>query len=115
LWFVFIDSNSGGFMTRSRRFALALIASISTLTTGMAYAQAGYPSKPIKVVVPFPAGSTTDIIARAIADKMSQSMGQPLVIDNRGGASGTIGQQAVATSAADGYTIMVHSLSLIHI
>ena len=98
-------------MTRSRRFALALIASISTLTTGMAYAQAGYPSKPIKVVVPFPAGSTTDIIARAIADKMSQSMGQPLVIDNRGGASGTIGQQAVATSAADGYTIMVHSSS----
>lgn len=98
-------------MTRSRRFALAFIASVSALASGVVFAQASYPSKPIKVVVPFPAGSTTDIIARAIADKMSQSMGQPLVIDNRGGASGTIGQQAVATAPADGYTIMVHSSS----
>ncbi|MEY3779717.1 MAG: hypothetical protein RL103_1925 [Pseudomonadota bacterium] len=98
-------------MTRSRRFALAFIASVTALASGAAFAQASYPSKPIKVVVPFPAGSTTDIIARAIADKMSQSMGQPLVIDNRGGASGTIGQQAVATAPADGYTIMVHSSS----
>jgi tripartite-type tricarboxylate transporter receptor subunit TctC len=111
LWLVFIDSKLGGFMTRSRRFALAFIASLTAFTSGVALAQAGYPSKPIKVVVPFPAGSTTDIIARAIADKMSQSMGQPLVIDNRGGASGTIGQQAVATAPADGYTIMVHSSS----
>jgi tripartite-type tricarboxylate transporter receptor subunit TctC len=63
------------------------------------------------VIVPFAAGSTTDIIARAIADKMSQSMGQTLVIDNRGGASGTIGQQAVATAAPDGYTVMIHSSS----
>ena len=100
-------------MTRSRRFALAFIASVATFTTGSVLAQAAYPSKPIKVVVPFPAGSTTDIIARAIADKMSQSMGQPLVIDNRGGASGTIGQQAVATSAADGYTIMLASGSML--
>jgi tripartite-type tricarboxylate transporter receptor subunit TctC len=77
-----------------------------------AHAQApGYPNKPIRVVVPFAAGSTTDIIARAIADKMGQSMGQTLVIDNRGGASGTIGQQAVATAAPDGYTIMIHSSS----
>ena len=98
-------------MTRSRRFALAFIASVSALASGVVFAQASYPIKPIKVVVPFPAGSTTDIIARAIADKMSQSMGQPLVIDNRGGASGTIGQQAVATAPADGYTIMVHSSS----
>jgi tripartite-type tricarboxylate transporter receptor subunit TctC len=61
--------------------------------------------------VPFAAGSTTDIIARAIADKMGQSMGQQLVIDNRGGASGTIGQAAVAQAAPDGYTVMVHSSS----
>jgi tripartite-type tricarboxylate transporter receptor subunit TctC len=70
-----------------------------------------YPNKPIRVIVPFAAGSTTDIIARAITDKMSQSMGQTLVIENRGGASGTIGQQAVATAAPDGYTIMIHSSS----
>jgi tripartite-type tricarboxylate transporter receptor subunit TctC len=98
-------------MTRSRRIALAFIASVAALASGVVFAQTSYPTKPIKLVVPFPAGSTTDIIARAIADKMSQSMGQPLVIDNRGGASGTIGQQAVATAPADGYTIMVHSSS----
>ena len=98
-------------MTRSRRIALAFMASVAALASGVVFAQTSYPTKPIKLVVPFPAGSTTDIIARAIADKMSQSMGQPLVIDNRGGASGTIGQQAVATAPADGYTIMVHSSS----
>nr|WP_238344047.1 tripartite tricarboxylate transporter substrate binding protein [Ramlibacter lithotrophicus] len=76
-----------------------------------AQAQAGYPNKPIRVIVPFAAGSTTDIIARAISDKMSQSMGQQLVIENRGGASGTIGQALVAQAAPDGYTIMVHSSS----
>jgi tripartite-type tricarboxylate transporter receptor subunit TctC len=74
-------------------------------------AQSGYPNKPIRVIVPFAAGSTTDIIARAIADKMGQSMGQTLVIENKGGASGTIGQAAVATAAPDGYTLMVHSSS----
>lgn len=87
---------------------------LSVLTAAIslpALAQSGYPNKPIRVIVPFAAGSTTDIIARAISDKMSQSMGQPIVVDNRGGASGTIGQAAVATAAPDGYTIMVHSSS----
>jgi tripartite-type tricarboxylate transporter receptor subunit TctC len=94
-------------MTFTRRSvaALALIAPLA------AFAQAGYPNKPIKVIVPFAAGSTTDIIARAITDKMGQSMGQQLVVENRAGASGTIGQAAVAQAAPDGYTIMVHSSS----
>ena len=61
-------------MTRSRRFALAFIASLTTFTSGVALAQAGYPNKPIKVVVPFPAGSTTDIIARAIAESSAFSI-----------------------------------------
>ncbi|MFC6280503.1 MULTISPECIES: tripartite tricarboxylate transporter substrate binding protein [Polaromonas] len=98
-------------MTFTRRAALACITSLAALTPLMASAQSAYPSKPIRVIVPFAAGSTTDIIARAIADKMGASMGQTLVIDNRGGASGTIGQQAVATAAPDGYTIMIHSSS----
>ncbi len=89
----------------------ALALSLALLAPAAALAQAGYPNKPIRVVVPFAAGSTTDIIARAIADKMGQSMGQQLVIDNRGGASGTIGQAAVAQAAPDGYTVMVHSSS----
>jgi tripartite-type tricarboxylate transporter receptor subunit TctC len=63
------------------------------------------------VIVPFAAGSTTDIIARAITDKMSQSMGQQLVVENKAGASGTIGQAQVASAAADGYTVMIHSSS----
>jgi len=98
-------------MTFTRRAALASLTCLAALSPLVASAQAGYPNKPIRVIVPFAAGSTTDIIARAIADKMGQSMGQTLVIDNRGGASGTIGQQAVATAAPDGYTIMVHSSS----
>ena len=92
----------------STRLATLLAAA---LLPAFAAAQGNYPKKPIRVVVPFAAGSTTDIIARAITDKMGQSMGQTLVVDNRGGASGTIGQQAVATAAPDGYTVMIHSSS----
>jgi tripartite-type tricarboxylate transporter receptor subunit TctC len=93
------------------RRTLAALAGLALAAPLAAFAQAGYPNKPIKVIVPFPAGSTTDIIARAITDKMSQSMGQQLVVENRAGASGTIGQAAVAQAAADGYTIMIHSSS----
>ncbi|MFO1330597.1 MAG: tripartite tricarboxylate transporter substrate binding protein [Rubrivivax sp.] len=91
------------------RRSLMLGALVSLLPLA-AQAQA-WPARPIKVVVPFAAGSTTDIIARAITDKMSASLGQQLVVENKAGASGTIGQQAVATAAPDGYTIMVHSSS----
>lgn len=98
-------------MKPTRRTLALAAASLALLSPWAVHAQAAYPSKPIRVIVPFAAGSTTDIIARAIADKMSQSMGQQLVIENRGGASGTIGQAAVAQAAPDGYTIMVHSSS----
>ncbi|HVR48903.1 MAG TPA: tripartite tricarboxylate transporter substrate binding protein [Pseudorhodoferax sp.] len=90
---------------------LAVLLAGAALLPQIAAAQSSYPTKVIRVVVPFAAGSTTDIIARAITDKMGQSMGQTLVVDNRGGASGTIGQQAVASAAPDGYTIMIHSSS----
>jgi tripartite-type tricarboxylate transporter receptor subunit TctC len=99
-------------MALPRALALASLACLAALTATSVSAQAnGYPNKPIRVVVPFAAGSTTDIIARAITDKLSASMGQQLVVDNRAGASGTIGQAAVAAAAADGYTIMIHSSS----
>jgi tripartite-type tricarboxylate transporter receptor subunit TctC len=97
-------------MRTTRRLA-ASIAAIALAAPFAAFAQSGYPNKPIRVVVPFGAGSTTDIIARAITDKMSQSMGQQLVVENKAGASGTIGQAQVASAAPDGYTLMIHSSS----
>lgn len=78
------------------------------LAAGCALAQ-GYPSKPIKFLVPFTAGSGTDLIARSIADTMSKSMGQPIVIENKPGAGGTIAAGQVAKGEADGYTVLVHS------
>jgi tripartite-type tricarboxylate transporter receptor subunit TctC len=98
-------------MKKLARLALVAALTGAALLPALSSAQGAYPNKPIRVIVPFPAGSTTDIIARAITDKMSASLGQPLVVDNRGGASGTIGQAAVASAAADGYTILIHSSS----
>ncbi len=95
-------------MNKIRRLVLT---ALSLAAAGAAQAQTAWPNKPIRVVVPFAAGSTTDIIARAIADTMAASLGQQLVVDNRAGASGTIGQGVVAAAEPDGYTIMVHSSS----
>ncbi len=95
-----------------RRVFAAAALNIAALFAGApAFAQAPYPNKPIRIVVPFAAGSTTDLIARAIADKMTVGLGQSVVIDNKGGASGTIGQALVAQAPADGYTVMIHSSS----
>jgi len=68
------------------------------------YAQA-YPSKPIRIVIPFPPGNTTDIMTRLIAPKMSERLGQPVIVENKPGASGMLGLEQVAKSPADGYTI----------
>ena len=80
----------------------------SLLLAGAACAQA-YPNKPIKFIVPFTAGSATDIVARTVGEAMSRSLGQPVVIENKVGAGGTIAAAQVAKGEADGYTILVHS------
>ena len=86
---------------------LAVLA-LGLLPASTAYAQ-GYPNKPVRIVVPFTAGSATDILARTIGQKLSELWGQPVVIDNRPGAGGTIGAAIVAKSPGDGYTLLVHS------
>ena len=70
---------------------------------------APWPSKPIRAVVPFAAGAATDIVARAVLEQVSRQLGQPIIIDNKPGAGGTIGSSAVAHAEPDGYTLLVHS------
>jgi tripartite-type tricarboxylate transporter receptor subunit TctC len=89
---------------RWRIVAAAALALCATL----AFAQ-GYPNKPVKVIVPFTPGSATDILARTIGQKLSEQWGQPVIVENRAGAGGTIGAGVVAKSPPDGYTLMVHS------
>lgn len=84
-------------------------ALLSFSATVYAADEVGYPKQPLKVVVPFTAGSATDVIARAIGDRLAKQAGQPVIIDNRPGAGGTIGASQVAASAGDGYTLLVHS------
>ena len=88
-----------------RTFAVALIAAALTALIGVAVAQE-YPAKPITLVVPWPAGGSTDIVMRAIADVASKSLGQPIVVDNKAGGSGTVGPATMAATAKpDGYAI----------
>jgi len=81
---------------------------ISLLVAGAAWAQA-YPSRPVRIVVPWPPGQATDIAARVVAEKLQQQLGQPFVADNRPGAGGSIGTDAVAKAAPDGYTLLAAS------
>jgi tripartite-type tricarboxylate transporter receptor subunit TctC len=72
-----------------------------------AWAQAAWPSKPVRIVVPFPPGGTTDILARAIAPELGKAFGQSFIIENRGGAGGNVGTEIVAKAANDGYTLLM--------
>ncbi|MCA0305012.1 MAG: tripartite tricarboxylate transporter substrate binding protein BugD [Proteobacteria bacterium] len=91
----------------SRRLSAGLLAAAAILALAPASAQAPYPSKPITLVVPAAAGGPTDTVARLIAESMTKTLGQTVVVENVGGAGGTIGMAKVARAAPDGYTIAV--------
>jgi len=88
------------------RTTVALLLLYGALAFGQ-----GYPSKPIALIIPFPPGGSTDIIGRIAADGLARELGQPLVVDNRGGAGGAIGAKAIADAASDGYTLGIATVS----
>jgi tripartite-type tricarboxylate transporter receptor subunit TctC len=92
--------------------ATAMLVLVSLGLTAEVNAQ-GYPNKPLKFVVPYPAGGGTDVIARMIGSKLSDAWGQPVVIENKAGASGILGNDAVAKSAPDGYTVLIGITTLV--
>jgi tripartite-type tricarboxylate transporter receptor subunit TctC len=91
-------------------FTLRGLVAALLLCSTAAMAQS-FPSKPLRIIVPFPAGGTTDIVARLVAQRMQESMGQAVLVENQGGAGGTIGATTVAKSAPDGYTLLMHNVT----
>lgn len=94
-------------MTRWIRICSVLALALSA---GAVFAQS-YPSRPIRMIVPYPPGGSTDVLARAVAQKMGESMGQQIVVDNRGGAGGIVGSELAARAAPDGYTFLLGNSS----
>ena len=88
----------------SRRIVLAAAAS---LVAGSAMAQAAWPSKPITLIVPFPPGGPTDVVTRIVGKELSERLGQPIIVENKAGASGSIAALQVKRASPDGYTLMM--------
>ena len=95
-------------MNRATRFLLATAATFACATVALAQA---YPSKPIRLIIPFPPGGATDIIGRTLAQKLSTQLGQNVIVDNKPGAGGTLGSAEAAKAAPDGYTILLATTS----
>jgi tripartite-type tricarboxylate transporter receptor subunit TctC len=95
------------------RFSSAVLT--ACLAMFASAAQPAYPDKPIRLVVPFPAGGATDFMARSLAQKLGERVGQTVVVDNRGGAGGAVGAEAVATAPPDGYTLLFSTMGVLAI
>ncbi|MFA7669973.1 MAG: tripartite tricarboxylate transporter substrate-binding protein, partial [Burkholderiaceae bacterium] len=100
-------------MRHTSKLIASLLLAVPGLLLGPAQAQTDdYPNRAITMIVPFPAGGPTDIVARLMAKQMGDQMGQSIVVENRGGASGTIGMQAAVNAKPDGYTILYNTSSI---
>ena len=95
----------------NRRFALTCFLALSVASTAQAQSPTAYPNKPVKFVVAFAPGGPADIIARLLGQRLSENIGQPVVIENRGGAGGNLASGLVAKAPADGYTLMINTSS----
>jgi tripartite-type tricarboxylate transporter receptor subunit TctC len=91
----------------TRLAALSILCLLSCAAPAVAQDAKDYPTKPIRVIVPYPPGGGTDVVARIIADPLAAALGQPIIIDNRGGAAGNLGTDIAAKAAPDGYTILL--------
>jgi tripartite-type tricarboxylate transporter receptor subunit TctC len=106
-------------MTQTRRdllkraavFGSAALFAPTVLSTGRSLGQSQFPSRTVRIVVPFPAGATTDLLARLIANRLSDTMGQSFVVENVGGGGGSIGADQVAKAAPDGHTLLFHNIT----
>jgi tripartite-type tricarboxylate transporter receptor subunit TctC len=87
----------------------AMLAALALVLPGLQAAAQDYPGKPIRLVIPFTAGSSTDIVARALSERLMPALGQPIVVENKAGAGGRVGADFVAKAPADGYTLLVNS------
>ena len=100
---------------RLRRISVSLLAALSATLALAPCARAAWPDKPIRMVIPFPAGGATDFMARAMAGKLADRLGQPVVVDNRGGAGGSIAAEAVAQAQPDGNTLFFATMGTLAI
>ncbi|NMM78024.1 ABC transporter substrate-binding protein [Acidovorax sp. SRB_14] len=101
---------------KKKHLPAALLVCVLGLFGASAHAQAtDYPQRAVRIVVPFAAGGSTDVVARVLADKLGQELKQPFVVDNRAGASGNIGADAVAKAAPDGYTLLMGTTGILSI
>lgn len=96
---------------KRRTWITLAAATLAVSLAGAAAAQGNYPDRPVRLIVPFPPGGTSDVVGRIFAEALGKQLGQPVVVENRGGAGGTVGTRAVASAAPDGYTLLLGTSS----